>query len=340
MAFLFSSVNYSIQHMNDKTSEWFTFPKYDAIVYVSSVEEAKEFLDSSEDVEKYVFTNIGIYLSGIHENSGLASDRVNLEIYNDCSKEMLDLPLIKGRHPKAQDEIMMSYNLAKECGAKVGEWFHLETDHYAGDYLICGLFSSMFNNGRNIIINGEEAKKFSSLFDYDSVDIFFKEGVDYKAFEAAEQKALPFSNISQTPPFMEGSLKSTNSISKPLTSMFVVIFALFSLLNIINILIMNNIENRRQFGILKAMGFSDNYICGKNLLKIMLLTVVSMGLAVLIHVTLSQTFFFGIIHLKGLIPNPSMVASVAGAIILAVIAITLLFTIPMRRVAPTELMEE
>ncbi len=341
MATLFLSVNYSLQRMGEMTGQWFTFPDYSAIIPTNGKNsELEQFLNDSDLIDYYLYSNADIDLSGIRSAYDINMKDVYAEIYSDCSEDALSLPLLKGRHPKADDEILMSYDLAKKTNLNVGDWFSIENDCYQNDYLITGLYSSMYNGGLNILIDGEEFAQFGKPDDYNSISLFAKEGVSYEQIEDVVKKAFPECNISQTEVFLEGSVNSLNNISKPLTTLFAIIFSLFSLLNIVNLLIMNNIENRRQYGVLKAMGFTNGYICLKNMLRIFILASLSAALSVLIHTTLSQKIFFGVIHVNGLIPNPQLTAAVTGVLFIIIIITTAMFTLPLRKIAPTDLMEE
>ncbi|HKM34569.1 MAG TPA: ABC transporter permease [Lachnospiraceae bacterium] len=340
MSILFLSVNYSLERFDIMTGSWFSFPQYDAILSLNPDEDIETFLKQSEYVKQYVLSNLDIGMSGMRTDSDINENELYMEIYDDCSEEKLGIPLVSGRHPKALDEILMSYDLAKKAGICEGEWFHIENDTYSNDYLVTGLFSSMYNGGLNIIMNGSEYAKYDRPENYTSAMVFLKEGVKYGDFEGSVQAAFLDIGISETASFLEGSMNSLNSISKPLTTMFAIVFSLFSVMNIINLLIMNNIENRRQYGILKAMGFTNRYICTKNLLKNILLTSISAAVALLVHALFSQKLFFAIIHVNGLISNPSLALTVAALLFTIIVVITMMFTIPMIKVSPTELMEE
>ncbi len=341
MATLFLTVNYSLERMDEMTAEWFTFPQYDAVVMVNGEDcELNKFLDKNPLVKNYIYCNLDIHLSGLRSDYSVNMDDIYVEIYSRCSENALGIPLIEGRHPKGEDEIMMSYDLAKKLNLEVGEWFSLENDTYSNDYLITGVYSSMYNGGLSILMSGKEFAHFKKPDNYNELLIFLNNDASYEEIESQMLEEFPNINISKTEAFLEGSTNSINSISKPLTTLFAIIFSLFSLMNIINLLIMNNIENRRQYGILKAMGFSNGYICAKNLLQIGLLATVSAGIALALHVTVSQKIFFAVIHVNGLILNMSLALHVTAALFTAIILAAAMFTLPLRRIAPTELMEE
>ena len=341
MSILFLSLNYSLQRMDTMTGEWFCFPQYSAIVAVDGQNPAMdEFFENSEVVKKHVYNNTDVHLSGIRSKYDIDMNSVYANMFSDCSKEALGLPLVKGRHPASDEEILMSYDLSKKLGLTVGDWFSLENDTYSNDYLITGIYSTMFNGGLSIIIDGEEFSNFGKPDRYSSLLIFANDNVSYSTLEQILKSRFTNVSISRTEAFLEGSKSSINSISKPLTTLFAVIFSLFSILNIINLLIMNNIENRRQYGVLKAMGFTNGYICLKNLLRIALLAVLSAALAVLIHSVLSEQLFFAIIHVYGLILNSKLTALVTAVLFAIIILTTAMFTLPLRKISPTELMEE
>lgn len=340
MSILFLSVNYSLERFDKMTGSWFSFPQYDAIISLNPDEDIETFLKQSDYVKQYVLSNLDIGMSGIRMDNSVNENEIYLEIYDDCSEEKLGIPLVSGRHPKAADEILISFDLAKKAEVQVGEWFHMENDSYSNDYLVTGLFSSMYNGGLNIIMNGSEYAQYDRPEKYSGAMVFLKDGVTYEDFEGAVQAAFPDIGISETASFLEGSMNSLNSISKPLTTMFAIVFSLFSVLNIINLLIMNNIENRRQYGILKAMGFTNGYICTKNLLKNILLTTFSAAVALLIHALFSKKLFFAVIHVNGLISNLSLALTVAALLFAIIVVISMMFTIPLIKVSPTELMEE
>lgn len=340
MSIMFLTVNYSLERFDKMTGSWFSFPQYDAVISLDADKDNESFLKQSVEVDNYILSNLDIGLSGMRIDSDVDVNEIYLEIYDDCSEDKLGIPLVSGRHPNAEDEILLSYNLAKKAGVSVGEWFHLENDTYSNDYLVTGLFSSMYNGGLNIIMNGSEYAKYNRSEKYTTAMVFLRDGVAYEDFEASVLESLQDVGISKTASFLEGSMNSLNSISKPLTTMFAIVFSLFSVLNIINLLIMSNIENRRQYGILKAMGFTNRYICTKNLLRIVILTTFSAFTALLIHFLLSQKFFFMGVHVNGLIINTKLALTVAALLYASVVIITIMFTIPMIKVSPTELMEE
>ncbi len=341
MSTLFLSLNYSLQRMDEMTGQWFTFPQYSAIITtIGQNKELEDFLDQSDLIDYYLYSNMDIDLSGIRSSYDINMNDIYVEIYNDCSEEALGLPLVDGRHPNSNDEILLSYDLAKKIGLETGDWFSIENDHYSNDYLVTGLFSSMYNGGLNILMDGEEFALFQKPDDYNQISLYAKNGITYQELEDSLKERFPEITISQTEPFLEGSMNSLNSISQPLTTLFAIIFSFFSLLNIINLLLMNNIENRRQYGILKAMGFTNGYICIKNMLRISLLTVIAATLSLIIHETLSQKLVFAVIHVNGLIHNASLAFTVTGILFTVIILTTAMFTLPLIKIAPTDLMEE
>ena len=120
----------------------------------------------------------------------------------------------------------------------------------------------------------------------------------------------------------------------------VAIFALFSLLNIINLLLTSQIDNRRKIGILKALGFSNAYIGLQNVWKVLLPAIISGVIAFALHCTLSPWLCYEIMRIHGFLPNITGTVWLLAFLLALVLGLALLFNIPLRRISPVELMDE
>ena len=339
MSLLFSSVSYSVENLEANKSRWFAFPKYDAIITLTG-EDFDSYLNGSDMVKSYVYCNSGIRMAGLETKSDVDVNDVYITIYSDCSQEALQIPLIDGRFPAADDEIIISYDMLKKAGLEIGDRFGLKNGKYNCLYLVTGTYSSMFNGGMGITMSGDEYEKFGTGSTFEQAFVTLNDGYLYENFEKDFKRNFKNGCVDSKPSFMDGSINSLNSVSKPLTRMFVIIFAMFSILNVVNLLMMNNLENRRQYGILKAMGFTNGYICLRSLLRIAIMTAFSAVAALTLHLTCSQLFFFGIIHVEGLIYNNTITCAVTAILSALIILITTAFFVPMRKIMPTDLMEE
>ncbi|MDO5558507.1 MAG: ABC transporter permease [Oscillospiraceae bacterium] len=339
MSLMFSTVNYSIEKLGDNTSRWFALPEHDAIIMTGD-KKCEDYLTDNDMVVSYTYYNNDVRMVGLSSDKSFNPNEVYLTISSDLSEKAMGIPLIDGRYPKANDEILMSYSFMRSLGLDTGDWFSVSNDSYSNDYLITGTYSSMYNMGKSLMMNGDEYTNFSTDTGYTGIYVKLADGITIEDFtDDCKANGIDY-EISDSPSFLDGTINALLIVSGPLTTMLVIIFSLFSVLNIINLLLMNNLENRRQFGILKAMGFTDSYICIRGLLKIMILTVIAAAAALAVHLLFSQAFFFCVICVEGLIYNTAITCGVTGILILAIIIITLLFSIPLKKVLPKDLMEE
>jgi putative ABC transport system permease protein len=120
----------------------------------------------------------------------------------------------------------------------------------------------------------------------------------------------------------------------------VTVFILFSLINILNLLLTQQLDNRRKFGILKSLGFTTGYICRQNLCETILLTIVSICLALGIHFAISAKLFYALIGINGLVNNAQLLCILIAAIFAMILIISMMFCIPLRKISPVDLMEE
>jgi putative ABC transport system permease protein len=126
----------------------------------------------------------------------------------------------------------------------------------------------------------------------------------------------------------------------PVTLIMIVVFIVFSILNISNLLLQNHADNRKQYGILKALGFSTGYIAARNAWKIFLLSVFAAGAGFLLHILLSKGLFAEALQMDALDVAIPQTLLLLGGLLILLLAVTLLFCVPIRKITPLELMEE
>ena len=76
-------------------------------------------------------------------------------------------------------------------------------------------------------------------------------------------------------PMTKPSIESISGILLPITNLLIIVFIAFSSIIILNIIIMNIRDNRRNFGIMKSLGFTYKDIRNRYLYRISILTLIS-----------------------------------------------------------------
>lgn len=338
---IFSAVMYdTTDTMQDYVNTWFGIPQSDCYIDYKMTEEIKEKIKNSEYVASTTFGQL-IYFASINADQDKnGASELTVFPYSSFDRELTGISYTQGREPKNEDEIAVSELQLSVFQRKVGEYITFEINKVKREYLICGVYQSMMNGGISVQMLTSSLNAHGQTIAEDVAVIKLKDTGKYEEFQKEMSELIPEGKVTKYLKIFSDSIVSIASIVKPICLMLVAIFISFSFLNIINVLLVNNIENRRKFGILKALGFTNNYIILQNIVRITLLSFVSIFIACVIHFSISRQFFDAMIGVDGLINRIPLIAVLVSAIFLLILFTALMFGLPLRKINPTNLMEE
>lgn len=341
LSLFFSSINYTCGNMENNLDKWFGTPKFDCMINTNCTEELSSYLENISYINGITYCTYGTKVKNIKCNDeDIDFSYTAFLVYSSYDESTFDFPYTNGKPPQNPNEIGVSISQLKAFGLKVGDYINLTIGDYTGDYLICGVFPSFMQGGKNIHFLGSEFDRCNIEYTYNNILISLNADTTYESFKAEFQSKFPALQMENTFTVLISSTKSITDLATPITTILVGVFFLFSLLNIINLLLMNNIENRRQYGILKALGFTNRYICLRSLFKILTLSVVAAFLAQLLQASISGPLFFAIVNINGYESPAYLNAVITSTIMGILIFTTLMLTLPLKKIAPTELMDE
>ena len=119
-----------------------------------------------------------------------------------------------------------------------------------------------------------------------------------------------------------------------------VIFFATILINIINMIVMNNNEQKRNFGIMKAYGFTDGYIIRRNVYRISILSVIGLSLAAALDQLFTSKIYYASMGVAAYRTAPLETTILLASGLGAIIVITLLLSLSIKKISPKNLMEE
>ncbi|MDR0294168.1 MAG: ABC transporter permease [Oscillospiraceae bacterium] len=314
---------------------WFGVPKADVFVTGRVNDGLIGYLESNPAVEKLIVSE-EIFKTPItlDEMYG-CSDQVNALFFSDFST----LPYTMGRGPQAVNEIALSTTLLRNLDMRPGEYLSLTIGEEEDTYLITGSYDSMMNGGTTVQLLSDCLPVYDDEFNQGILMILLK------------KDAAPADLIEELNRTYEGVLAEANlemvadaatGVSEmvvPMTLVMIVMFSVFSVLNISNLLLQDHADSRRQYGILKAMGFSAAYITARSAWKIFLLAIVASVLSFLLHILCSRALFAAAV-INALRPALPQTLLMLGGLLALLMAVTFLFCLPIRKITPLELMEE
>ena len=198
-----------------------------------------------------------------------------LGVYSDYGA--LENPsLYAGRYPKHENETAISGNLAEALGKEIGDTIEVSQifQEAAGEgtFLIVGLTQGTYTGGRDIYLTMEGLNLVDPGAQWQTVHIYLEEGVDAEEYcSRLEERFLD--RISYAGGFERVFYSQLAPIISSVSGVVSFIMAvMFLLVIIMGYFVTNSIllTRKRDFGIMKALGYSNGQIISQTVVTFML----------------------------------------------------------------------
>jgi len=347
LVLLFGNLNMTITKMQENTNIWFGLPKSNLTIsapLATSTGALKEVINeikSDSRVENYVYGSI-LY-SGVELDTKkypIDSSIYDIFVMNSYDNT-LGFTIINGHNPKCFNEVAVGLNLLKETGLSVGDNIELSINNKKNSYLITGSYNSMMCNGYGIRMLNAAIEKENPDFLGSELFLNLKDTSQLEAFKKEMNDKFSNLDANEIHTMLKYTIGSIPGTIFPLSSLLIVVFIAFSSITILNIIAMIIRDNRRNFGIMKSLGFSSKDIRNRYLYRILILTLFSTIIAVILNLTAARPIIAAAIsNLDVLIISPETMIMLLAAMILLIILITFACCRTIKNTKPTELIEE
>lgn len=198
-----------------------------------------------------------------------------LGVYSDYGA--LENPsLYAGRYPKHENETAISGNLAEALGKEIGDTIEVSQifQEAAGEgtFLIVGLTQGTYTGGMDIYLTMEGLSLVDSGAQWQTVHIYLEEGIDAEEYcSRLEERFLD--RISYAGGFERVFYSQLAPIISSVSGVVSFIMAvMFLLVIIMGYFVTNSIllTHKRDFGIMKALGYSNGQIISQTVVTFML----------------------------------------------------------------------
>ncbi|GAA0776868.1 hypothetical protein GCM10008908_31040 [Clostridium subterminale] len=343
------SVNYSMINMKDNAWNMFgllqgdvtlDFPSGEAS-YDKALEEIKSdprvlgVRACSFDVGKVAYLDVSRY--------NIKNAQVITYLYDNYDNNHgFNVSIKEGRNPKNKNEIALSEQILKDANLDIGDYIDIKVLGEERSLLITGKYIGMMSNNYNMrmtldVVPKEIRNNLNNL----NINITLKDKNDYEEFKEDYKQKYEVCSIDTCPSLIATTSKSVIEIVIPVTTIILLGILLFSILNIVNLIIMNNTDNRRNNAIIKSLGFSNIYILKRTLYRIMLLTGISSLVGFILNATISKSVFkFAMMGIDGLMISNGKVISTIVFIEILTLGATIISMFSIRKISTAELMEE
>ena len=337
---VFLNMCYSFDTLDDKASAWVGSPTSHCCIESKNKvveDEIFEYLDNSKYVDKYVYGSL--YFPGTVES---LEESINLKtvwtmVFNTYNSEDYNINYAEGRPPKNKHEIGIDSTSILNGDLEVGDYIKLKINGKEDEFLITGTFDTVGGSQGIHLLNSYFNNKEEYL---NSVPVLLKDKKDLEDFKKDFKDKFPDYEIKNISDYIGDVKNSIQAIMVPITIIIIVVFIMFTLLNIINLIVMNYKEQQRNYGIMKAYGFTTGYIIRKNFFRIGILAVVGLTISVVCNRIFTAKIFW-----KGLGCDGYNITQLYSSIFiiggfLSIMIITGVLCYRIKKISPKELIEE
>lgn len=300
-------------------------------------EEFLRMMKADDRVRKiYLYHTIEVcHVDGIALSATITDDFLDVNNQNVC---------FKGRFPKYDNEVAIAARYAGEQGLKIGDEITLSAEGNEAEYLICGFTQVSNYLGKDCLLTRSGYERMGMLQN-ESYYMNMADGVDIDAFHT--QVGEEFGKDICASVNIQSVMDATASVYVTLMKILVIAILVLSMVIItfvLYLLVRTMLNNkRRDYGIMKALGFTTGQLVLQTALSFMpaviLSTVVGLIVSALVINPLVSVFLRGIGIVKSTFIVPVGFIMVSGpGIILFAFAMACLLSLRIRRIVPRVLL--
>lgn len=333
----FSSSYYTCKNIYENANIWLACPQFNSIVTGEIHQELSEFIKASGYVKSVINGDFFHYPPVTIPQYDGNPRAVEFTVLDVLDEQTTGIAMKAGRGPKNPEEIAVSEKLLKQLELGVGDELKIGIRQEEEAYRISGMFTSV--EELSILMSIDGMRKIDPRYEPENSFIMLKDEAEFDAFKTYVE--ANFAGVSVDKEWT--ALKSAvAAIEKMLTNVMTVllgVFILFAVISIVNVLVLNINFKRRQYGILKAMGFSTNYLLTQNFFHVLLMFGAGTVTAACFHFLCSK-HLFALLIIDAMRDSIALSGSLLLGTTIAAVAAALLFSGSIWKIKPVHLMEE
>lgn len=307
------------------------------IVNTEAEEEFLREMNVDDRVEKvYLYTSMTV-------SHGGGSDLL-ASIYDVFSELSNQSVVYKGRFPKYDNEIAIGAKYAREKGFTLGDEIEITANGKTENYLICGFTQITNYLGRDCLFTRLGYERLGT-FSEASYYINLADGADIDGFNTEEKEK--FGDSVTIAVNMESVVESASKVYVMLMTVIVIAILLLSAIIIafvLYLLVRTMLNNKkRDYGILKALGFTTGQLILQTALSLMPAIIFSAALGLVLSSfiinPLLSLFFSAIGIIKCSFAVPVGLITAAGTwLVLFTFGMACLLSLKVRKITPKALL--
>lgn len=308
------------------------------VLQVKDADKIKESLEVQQETVKVLKLST--------EKVKIKSEEINVLVCEDFQQLDNDI-CYQGRYPEKEDEIALGSAFAQEDGYQLGDVMELHLDGITQKYKIVGYIQSVNQKGELCAVTIEGMKRLYEDYQGANLYVYLQKGTDAGRWMEKQEKTYPeeiFNSFNQEE-LSEKTKEMYSSLIQAAILCILVVTILISLLILYVIIKSILVSRREEFGIYKALGYTNGQLIGKLAGELLPVSVAAIGLFSLAGTIYMRVLYQFIFSMAGAMKNfcqaPIVLLLGSGTGFLAVTyLISLWLALPLKKISAYQLMKE
>jgi ABC-type lipoprotein release transport system permease subunit len=283
---------------------------------VTATEELRDetVADIEDTISKYTEIEKKYYYSFVYMS--LNGDEYACVVYKNPESIIMS----EGRYPQYDNEIAVTDFLAKELNLKTGDKVTVSSKNIAAEYIITGIHVYAANSGLTFAMPLEGAKKL------DVQDVLFY-GFSLKdtseCFDIADELNEKYSDILTAVGVEEDPNLAMYSVAREaMTAIIYIISVLFSLIVVLMVCKKAFLQEKRDIGIYKALGFTSSKLRLQFAVRFLIVSLIGSAFGSLLSVLFTQNVLTAVFSFAGISSFNTEFTAVSFMVPVAIIAVS------------------
>lgn len=343
ISIFFLNIANSMLKIESNLHKWAGVPRADLVISAAtdrenSIDEVKKYLDNDKRVKDFYLWNFTGQNKIIIDNSKykIMNSILFPTTFDKFNEE--DFSILHGRNPRNENEVALNISIMDENNLNIGDYITINVENKDREFLITGSYSSMLGCMQNLrLVN----KVLSGNSKGNIAFVTLNNLESYKSMKEDLLNNFNMISVSKIYKSFRDAVSQTVEISIPVVIILLIGILGFTFLNIINILVTNSLDNKKNYGIMKSLGFDSKYIRRREMFRLLILGSIGVGGGLGINLLLSKGIFELLLGgVDGYIFNPILTVLYIILVFILIIILMYICTKDIKKISTVDLIME
>lgn len=334
----FTSSYYTCSNIYKDANKWIASPKFNSIITGNITNDVVKSVKNSDYAQSEMCGNIFYYPPATLPQYSGNPRNIEFIVLDNLNEDVTGIKMKVGFSPIHKDEIAVSKGLLSELNMQIGDYLKIGiTNKQEKEFLISGTFDSM--EEQSIMMSVDEMKGLDQSYQPGYCFVTLKNSNDFKDFEKYIEENHTDIDVTQEFVALKSAMVAIENMLTSIMKVMLIVFIVFAVVSIVNVLALTISGKKRRYGILRSLGFTSRYMIAQNLCYIFILLGVSTVVAIILHLILSKSIF-ALVVIDVMTDSIALSTILVSATALLIIGVTVLLSLPIRKITPVDLMED